>query len=392
MHDTKSIWDVIAARPVAALREFCESGPARPEHTRRAAGAPDGRAALASAFRLEPSDSNVNLPFAGAVVVPCKCRCRTCEICGRKLGWKVRQSLLAKAEQFRDPALLTLTVDRKHFNGPEEAHTAITEGRFIARLMRLLGVFTWFWVLEFQTLSGSGWPHWHIVVDLSGCPGNCIDLRRAWHLWRDKWGLGGLDLERKRGIYESTHAIMYVTKYLAKMPDAFPLWVLERKKGIRFIGGCKALGSLTGAAPRDGDVEEDDDGQLELFREPRTPLIVRMARCLERSTIFALEGDVASACGCWSFLRQVDASPDDLVELSEAGCTSMRLTPIAWGDGELLTIGPTSGGGVGGALRRLDAELEDREVGHAECWRQRMRDRELEIRRKHARFWESRTA
>lgn len=77
------------------------------------------------------------------------------------------------------------------------------------------------------------------------------------------------DAHWEGGIRDSAHAIKYVTKYLTKMPDAFPLWVLERKeKGIRFIGGCKALGSLTGAASR-GSESEEEERQLELFREPR---------------------------------------------------------------------------------------------------------------------------
>jgi hypothetical protein len=335
----------------------------------------------------------VNQPFAGAVVVPCKCRCRTCQRCGKKLGWLVRQNLLSKSGRFRNPALLTLTVDRSHFEGPEQAHTMIREGRYIARLMRLLGIFTWFWVLEFQTKSGSGWPHWHIVVDLSDCPGNRIDLARVWHLWRDKWKLGGLDLKTKLGVSDSKHAIMYVTKYLTKMPDAFPLWILERKeKGVRFIGGCKALGSLTGAAPRDSEAEKEEEKQLELFREPRTALIFRMARCGERSTVFALDGDVETADGSWSFLRQVDASPDDLVELSQSGCLSLRLAPICWGDGELLAITPTSAGGVGGALKRLKDELADREVGHADFWNDRTKRREETMLAEHAAFWQVRAA
>ena len=54
--------------------------------------------------------------------------------------------------------MLSLTVDRKHFASPEEAHRAVTAGTYISTLIPLLGVKTWFWVLEFQTKTGQGWP------------------------------------------------------------------------------------------------------------------------------------------------------------------------------------------------------------------------------------------
>src|SRR6185369_1412740 len=123
--------------------------------------------------------------------------------------------MLAKARLFRNPALLTLTVDRSHFASPEDAHRQITEGSFIARLMRLLGVVTWFWVLEFQTKTGDGWPHWHLLIDLDDVGGR-LDLAKAWRLWRDKWGLGGLDLSTRKSFADRQHAVLYVTKYLTK--------------------------------------------------------------------------------------------------------------------------------------------------------------------------------
>ena len=58
-----------------------------------------------------------------------------------------RQNLLAKASRFRRPALLTLTLDRKIHGEPEEGHRTVTQNRFIPRLMRLLGVRVWVWVL-----------------------------------------------------------------------------------------------------------------------------------------------------------------------------------------------------------------------------------------------------
>src|SRR5690606_33249807 len=124
----------------------------------------------------------------------CHCRCRTCPGCGPRYGWKVRQRLLNGADLFTRPGLFTLTVDRSAFGGPEDAFLRITQDGYVRRLMRLLGVTVWAWTLEFQMLTGDGWPHWHLVIQV---PPGGLDLKRAWHLWRDKWGLGGLDLKRK---------------------------------------------------------------------------------------------------------------------------------------------------------------------------------------------------
>lgn len=345
-------------------------------------------AAAASSSRLEPSDSNLNTsnpPVGFAAMVPCKCRCRTCEKCGGKLGWRVRQCMLEKAERFRSPAMLSLTVDRKHFASPEEAHTVITEGSYIARLMRLLGVATWFWVLEFQTKSGDGWPHWHLLIDLADAGGQ-LDLPRAWRLWRDKWGLGGLDLSTRRSFADRRHAVNYITKYLTKMPEAFPLWVILRQKGIRFVGGCKSLGSLTGQPSRPSKPLEPDP-QLKLFREPRTPLVVRMARCEMTTSIFCVDGDCETGQGGWSWMAGVKAAHDDLETLAAQGLVSLRIASVEWGETELWAITNTSVGGVVAALRELPGELEDREVGYSQSWAVAMKSREAEIVQRYTEFW-----
>jgi len=358
------------------------------------AARPVAFAAVSVAFsRLEPTDSNLNSSeFEGALIVPCKCRCRTCAKCGPSLGWRVRQNMLTKASLFRDPAMLTLTVDRDHFASPMEAHQRITKGSFIPRLMRLLGVRTWFWVLEFQTASGPGWPHWHLLVDLADVGGR-LDLSRAWHLWNDKWGLGGLDLSTKKKANSATHAVNYITKYLTKKPKPAPIWLLGNKQAIRFIGACKRLGSLTGQAPRTENKELHQDEQLNLpFRAPRSLLLVRMAHCGETSNVFAFVGDCQTKQGEWKWLGSVPASPSDLLDLSMQGMVSMRIAPISWGDGELLALTDASIGGVISALRKARTQLADREVGYFDDWSARMEHREQSILQEHVDFWDKRAA
>jgi hypothetical protein len=369
------------------------------------AGASTARSADAAErgfHRLEPTDSNLKCQPASdpwgfnwnsvgfAAVVPCKCRCRTCGTCGPLMGWRVRQCLLSKAERFQNPAMLSLTVDRRHFASPQEAHHRITKGSFIARLMRLLGIATWFWVLEFQTKTGDGWPHWHLLIDLADVH-NRLNLPRAWHLWRDKWKLGGLDLSVKRSFAEPAHAVHYVTKYLTKMPEAFPVWVIQSQNIIRFIGGCKSLGSLTGQPPRDAESCEPDP-QMKLFKEPRTALIVRMSRCGETASVFCVDGDSETGEGGRSWMATIKARPMDLMEMGEQGLISLRFAAVDFGEKELLAISDTSIGGVVSALRRVQSELEDREVGYAEAWADEMRERETRLFKRHEEFWQGRAA
>lgn len=146
--------------------------------------------------------------------------------------------------------MLTLTVDRSHFASPRAAWERVSGKKALSELMWKLGVKWWFWALEFQMGKGpdphrEGWPHWHVLVDLSTCPGGRLDLERAWYLWRDCWGLGRLDLSRKKVVASSgLHGVNYITKYLTKMPrHGFPDWVLGCDS-MRFVQGCRALGPL----------------------------------------------------------------------------------------------------------------------------------------------------
>jgi hypothetical protein len=342
----------------------------------------------AASSRLEPSDSNLksNPPVSLVAVCPTMCRCRTCEKCGPRLGWRVRQNMLAKSGRFRTAAMLSLTVDRKHFASPEEAHRVITHGTYIATLMRLLGLKTWFWVLEFQTKTGDGWPHWHILIDLGDVNGR-LDLVRAWRLWRDKWKLGGLDLSTKQSFADPEHAVNYITKYLTKMPEAFPVWVLARTKAIRFVGGCKALGSLTGQPSRVRPELEPIDQMNLPFREPRSILLVRMAKCEMSVSVFGVSGDNLRGEGEWKWMGTILATPNDLVDLAEQGLVSLRVAAVDWGEREMLVITDASVGGVIAALRRVKHELADRDVGYAPAWEDCILHREGDLLEHHAGYW-----
>ena len=221
------------------------------------------------------------------------CRCRTCGECGKTYGGKVRQRLLAQAGEWKMPLMLSLTVDRNDaktgrgycFASPKDAHQYVTAGRYIAQLMRRLGVKRWVWVLEFQMETGDGWPHWHVLLDLGDLPTRRLDFKQAWHLWRDTWKIGGLDFSTRflrDGRGDAQHAILYITKYLTKHPqDGYPEWVLHHAKMVRFVGACKLVGPLVGNAGSAADTGEDGDE-----REHR-PLLERMAECGQSCDLWA---------------------------------------------------------------------------------------------------------
>lgn len=326
---------------------------------------------------------------AFAVLVPCKCRARTCDKCGSRLGWLVRQNMLGKSHLFRKPGMLSLTVDRKHFDSPEAAHRRITEGSFIPRLMRLLGIKTWFWVLEFQTNTGTGWPHWHLLIDLADAPGGRLDLDRAWRLWRDKWQLGGLNLSAKDTTKGVEYAIMYLTKYLTKQQHAYPIGVLVAGRGTRFVQGCKAIGSLTGQPSRP-KVEAEPVDQPDLpFRLPRTPYLVRMARCgMTTNVLFTEVEPLTGVVHSRKWLGTVDATPEDIVDLSEQGLLSLRCGVVDVNEKEWLVVTDNSIGGVVAALKRANEELADREVGYEVDWKERVFEREAMIALHTVAFWD----
>lgn len=248
-----------------------------------------GEGVSAESPRLESLPNNRNFPDRKIHMCHRGCRCRTCPDCGPRYGRKVRARLMQKSDQFLRPALFTLTVDRSAFGSPLDAFLVITGDGYLRRLMRLLGVKRWAWTLELQMKSGDGWPHWHLVIDL---PPGGIDLQRAWRLWRDKWGLGGLDLHRKTN-QNADHALLYVTKYLTKYPkEGFPDWILNLDRRVRWVQACRALGPVVSDREKTvADVPPGDESAESLPKAHR-PLSVRMVECGELVDFLEIDGTV----------------------------------------------------------------------------------------------------
>jgi hypothetical protein len=174
--------------------------------------------------------------------------------------------------------MLTITVDRTCYGSPAEAHDAIMMNKYLARLLtKELGIRRWLWVLEPQMADGEGWPHWHVLIDVSELEtawihretgdvskvkpsgrqadwrriSNYLDLRRINRLLR-QWGVGGCHLSSVRERYaSSSHAINSITSYMLKMRQdtAFPPWMLERV-GMRMVQSSRSVSALVNASRR----------------------------------------------------------------------------------------------------------------------------------------------
>lgn len=329
-------------------------------------GSPAGRAKPA---RLESSGNKVT--SLGRVVAGCSCGVRTCETCGPRLGWRVRQNMLGTLDKWRRPGLLTLTIARASFKGPREAYERVTRGKFVPRLMRALGVKLWAWALEFQQQTGDGWPHWHLLVDLADVPGGKLNLAKAWELWRGKWGLGGLDLSMKAAkIASPEHAVFYLTKYLTKMPKGgFPPWVMK-SHGIRFVQGCRKLGPLV-APPKPPQKKPAAAEPVKQYR-PRQSMLGRIAACRMTSRVFDQQIDANTGELRFKYCGALPVSPAWLLQLLELGrlpAGTASLGESASGKPAVL-LGPTASLGK---LRDLLDTMGD--VGRAQddLWKQERR-------------------
>lgn len=239
-----------------------------------------------------------------------------CKKCKTRRGYDLRKRLQGKAHLFAEPRLYTITVNREWHESPEAAYVDVTQAKFLARLLtKELGVRRWVWVLEPQAESGDGWPHWHILMDVSDLPGkwysrelkeareeepedkkgwqfipHFFDLNRVHRLLR-KWKVGEQCrlTVKKEDFASAAHAINYITKYLVKMPErGYPSWMLKRP-GIRFVQASRALGPVVSGARREKGQEGGKEAKPRLRKANRQP-VKRIAECGTRVAFIQYDG------------------------------------------------------------------------------------------------------
>lgn len=252
------------------------------------------------------------------------------------MGFQVRRNLLAATEGW-DAGTLTLTVDRSEFANPREAYERVSGMKAVPRLMRGLGITQWVASLEFQMgdhagAKPGGWrdgheewgaPHWHVLWDRRCRPGGWIDFKKGWYLWRDCWGLGGLDVRDDRKVKgNALYGVNYITAYLTKYPKkGFPDWVL-RSSGIRFVSGCKGIGPLVRTRLNTSPIIGRRGG--ESVRAGRRSLADRVADCSSRITVMERKLDKSTGVLGWRWACTLRGEAGALAAIQQDGCRNDR--------------------------------------------------------------------
>lgn len=271
-----------------------------------------GEAAAAASLDLDGNNIERR-----TILHPNKCKSRLCPKCGLQRGLIFRSRLLEKIQLFPTPMLFTLTVDPK-LHTSEEAVEHVRTNHLISHLMRRLDVSVWVWVLEFQK---SGMPHWHVLVDASHLPRRKVDLKLAWHVWRDLWGIGRLDVQQSKPKQSPENFIHYLSKYLIKVDPNIPEWVYTRTKALRFVQGSKAVGGvMRDAATADQDAADEQQRKPRQRRKPSDRRTIdRMARCGTTTRILAESMDKSTGELSYTYCGTLTGTPADLHQLAGMG-------------------------------------------------------------------------
>lgn len=223
----------------------------------------------------------------------CRCGSRFCNDCGPRMGRAAIEKIVEKSYLFPAAVLVTLTIDRRKHASCESAFDTVLQNRYLPRLMALLGKdVPWIRVLEFQSKTGDGWPHWHLLVDVSRFGLKRIPvkiLKEMWRFWKDVWGLGSVDVQEV-DFKTREHALRYVGKYLTKQPQrGWPSWVLARDR-IRLIESSRVVGKIIseGSHSVPADAPADDAPSADAPADDRRVRSIdeRISRCKLSCVVF----------------------------------------------------------------------------------------------------------
>lgn len=155
-------------------------------------------------------ESSVKSNSEEGEAIPVRCKCWSCPTCAKINKRKVILAGISGAPR----ALLTLTVNRKHYSSPEDAAHALKRG---LRNLRLdlkrhpkLENFEYLAVFEEHE---SGYPHMHLLITGKFIP---------WHYLRKTWEriTGSIHIHIRK-IRNSSQAANYTAKYISKSLAAF---------------------------------------------------------------------------------------------------------------------------------------------------------------------------
>ena len=201
--------------------------------------------------RKEEENKEVITDNLQAVAV--RCKCQFCEECAKQLCWKLRDKLRPHVKNWPRVSMITLTIDPKKFDSPQEAYEFIQGKRGVAELIRkmdrdgFLEDRRFFYAIEFH---GNGWVHWHVAVIPTKVKHGKLN---AGNYLYNSWGYGAVK-ESKGGIKDPMHAMNYLTKYVAKQEQRAPEWVLKYPGNFRKFSTSRGLcgGIVSRSIPKGG--------------------------------------------------------------------------------------------------------------------------------------------
>lgn len=284
------------------------------------------------------------------LVTGCRCRSWCCPHCCMSYWARLRELVMPHLHLFRKARLLTLTIDRSKFANGEEAHRYIEEHGLIRRLIRLFKFKKAIKVLSFHPKSPD-WPHWHIVVDIADC-GRWVDMRRAWRLWREQWGIGRFDLQLKRKFPSAEAAARYAFGYVQHQHGTIPDWVKHCKRAPRAFESCgqlrKAIREAKHQTPdlpddehasiddaieagepdavvEQGEAVEAEQGNEHPHNRTTTTVAERLSKCGRKSALI-VQTTYADGGVSYRFVQQVDLSPGQIALAAKLGLISFVKT------------------------------------------------------------------
>lgn len=234
--------------------------------------------------------------FSQFAIKPCKCGCQFCPDCrvAHMVMW--RERLRPVVETWEDARMLTLTIDRKKWSGPEDAYLGIMASRSISEFVRklsrkrcsLVATREFLVTAEFHP-SSPEWLHWHLVVRPQGDWFH--KPQRGWKAFGDRlskmWGHGFVDVAVRSKTASPEHAMNYLTKYIAKQDVEPPEWVLNRAGNFRKFSTSRGFcGPVKKRKPKATDRTNE-----------RKTAAERVASCAQKSRLVKIKRVVRDTMG-----------------------------------------------------------------------------------------------
>lgn len=197
--------------------------------------------------------------------------------------------------------LVTLTVDRRGFLGPEVAYLVGNER--VREVARALEATLYVCGFEVQGKTGAGWPHWHLMLKVpDGLEvGECRRrVERAWTTMAESIDQDTGEVTRSRErigrqlqvewANDRNAAGTYALKYLTKPWEAVPDWMGEGRRQIRKLRASSSFFDLLERLHR--HVRHRGGRQVSTRgRKPARTLFERMASSGSYSNVFRVDQD-----------------------------------------------------------------------------------------------------